>query len=135
MNASEERADAAMSAREGRKFAFTVGAAFLVLAGIGLWRGHVGRSSVIGGIGVAFLALGVVVPTRLGPIQRAWMGLAHAISRVTTPIIMSAIYFLVLTPVGLVRRWLGGDSLRQAPEGQSAWVSRDETRSDLTRQF
>ena len=40
----------------------------------------------------------------LGPVERAWMGLAGIISKVTTPIFMSVVYFVVLTPVGLLRR-------------------------------
>ena len=36
----------------------------------------------------------LVVPTHLGPVQRAWMGLAHAISKVTTPIFMGVVFFV-----------------------------------------
>jgi hypothetical protein len=63
------------------------------------------------------------------------MGLAHAISRVTTPIFMGIVYFLVITPVAAVRRAVGGNPLR-AHRGASGWVDRQTApRGDLTRQF
>ena len=51
------------------------------------------------------------------------MGLAHAISKVTTPIFMGVVYFLVITPVGFVRCAVGGNPLR-AHRGASGWVDR-----------
>lgn len=79
---------------------------------------------------------GLLVPDRLGPIQRAWMLLALAISRVTTPILMSLVYFLVLTPTGLLMRLLGRNPIRHVGE-ESVWRRRenDERRSDLDHQF
>ncbi len=89
---------------------------------------------IISGI---LLAAGALIPTRLGPVQRAWMGLAHAISRVTTPIFMAVIYFLVITPMGLLMRALGRNPLNRASVDGSFWVTRApaEQRSDIERQF
>jgi hypothetical protein len=63
------------------------------------------------------------------------MGLAHAISKVTTPIFMGIVYFVVITPIAAVRRAVGGNPLR-AHDGATGWVDRHEApRGDLTRQF
>ena len=86
----ERRVPARLTAREGRAFAFPVGAAFLVLAGITWWRDHELLTRVFGGVGGLLLLAGLLIPTLLGPLQRGWMGLAHAISKVTTPIFMGA---------------------------------------------
>ena len=59
----------------------------------------------------------------LGPVQRAWMGLAHAISKVTTPIFMGVVYFLVLTPIGLLRRALGRQAVART-RSASSWMTR-----------
>jgi hypothetical protein len=122
--------------REGRKFAFTVGPAFLLIAGVTLWRGHSWPALVAATLGVALSLAGVVLPGRLGPLVRFWMRLAHAISRITTPVFMSLIYFGVIFPIGLLRRSLGGNPLVRA-EGTSFWVRRADNnrRSDLGRQF
>jgi Saxitoxin biosynthesis operon protein SxtJ len=126
---------ARLTPREGRKFAFTLAAAFGVFAGITWWRGGHTAPTVLGSIAAVFALAGLAVPAHLGPVQRAWMGLAHAISKVTTPIFMGVVYFLVITPVGLLRRTLGGNPLR-AHHGETGWVDRKESpRGDLTRQF
>ena len=132
----EDRIPARLTAAAGRKFGFTVGAAFLVLAAVLVWRDKTTVASVLGTLGGVLFALGLLVPTRLGPLERAWMGLAHLISKVTTPILMGVIYFVVITPIALLMALIGKRPLRAKP-GQSYWVDRAEgaRRSDLTRQF
>lgn len=127
---------ARLSAAEGRKFAFTVGAAFLVLGGILWWRDVQTAARVLGGLGLGLGVLGAVVPGSLGPVQRAWMGLAHLISKVTTPIFMGLVFFLAITPTALIMRVLGKRPLR-AKTGSSYWHERPEgsRRGDITRQF
>lgn len=126
---------ARLSPAEGRRFAFTLMAAFGVLTALLWWREHETPAAVAGTASVAFALGGLLVPGRLGPVHRAWMGLAHAISRVTTPIFMAVVYFLVITPVGIIRRAVGGNPLR-AHRGRSGWVDRQASpRGDLTRQF
>ena len=89
----------------------------------------------------AALALaGALIPSRLGPLERAWMELAHAISKVTTPIFLAIVYFLVLTPAGLIRRNLGKNPLIRTAQNGSFWIERDRTTADerrrrLERQF
>jgi hypothetical protein len=127
-----------LSPSEGRKFAFTVGLAFLAIAGIAFWRDHRTPATVLASIGGGLLLLGVVVPGRLGPIYRAWMGFALLLSKVTTPIFMGITYFLVLAPIGLVMRLLGRNPIIHEPREGSFWVPRPQgpkRRSDLTRQF
>lgn len=127
---------ARLTAAEGRKFALTVGIAFLVLGGFVLWRGKQTAAYVLLALGGVLILAGLLVPTRLGPVQRAWMGLAHLISKVTTPIFMGVIYFVVLTPVSLLMRVLGKNPLTP-PAGSTVWHERapGQRRSDLTRQF
>lgn len=131
-----ERIPARLSAVEGRKFAFTVGIAFLVLGAIVWWRGGLTVAKAFGGLGGVLLVLGVAIPSHLGPVQRAWMGLAHVISKVTTPIFMGVVYFVVITPISLLMSLFGKRPLavKSAP---SYWTPRapGARQSDLTRQF
>jgi len=128
---------ARLTAAAGRRFAFTVGTAMLVLGGVVAWRGGRTAAWTLGVVGAALLVAGVVAPTRLGPVERAWYALAVAISKVTTPIIMGVLYFGVLTPAGVVARLFGHNSLVRSRTATSAWVRRPEgaRRSDLERQF
>lgn len=127
---------ARLTAAEGRTFAFTVGAAFLVLAAVAWWREHPVARVVLGGLGGVLLAGGLLVPTRLGPVQRAWMGLAHALSKVTTPIVMAIVYFAVVTPIGLLMRAIGRRTLVHVERDGSYWTAPPSGgRSDITHQF
>ncbi len=132
----ENRVPAGLTAAEGRKFAFTVGGAFLVLTAIVWWRQHPTLTMVFGSLAGVLGLLGLAVPTALGPVQRAWMGLAHLISKVTTPIFMGVVYFIVITPIGALMAAFGKRPLR-VQRGETYWKTRpaDARRSDLTRQF
>jgi saxitoxin biosynthesis operon SxtJ-like protein len=128
---------ARLTRAEGRRFAFTVGAAFVALAAVTWWRGRPYAWGVLGAVGVLLILAGVTIPARLGPMQRTWMGLAHLLSTVTTPIFLGVVFFLVVTPVGWLKRLLGSRPLRHPP-GPSAWVTRapDARRGgDMQRQF
>lgn len=127
---------ARLSPAEGRKFAYTVGAAFLVLGGIVWWRGHLKVATAFGILGGSLLLLGTIVPGQLSGLYRAWMGLALLISKVTTPIFMGVVYFLVVTPISFLLRLFGKLPLRVAA-GPTYWRDRDPARrrSNLLRQF
>jgi hypothetical protein len=127
-----------LSAAEGRRFAFTVGAAFLALAGISAWRARPRQALVLGTLGGLLVLAGVIVPSKLGPVIRAWTGLAHLMSKVTTPVFMGIVYFVVLTPVGLLMRVFGRRPLERSPALTSWWIARApdaRQRADMERQF
>lgn len=121
---------------ELRKFGLTVGIAFAVLAGIAFWRQHPTPTKILGGISGFLIVFGVVFPKILGPVERFWMGFAKVLSKFTTPVFMSIVYFVVLAPVGLLRRTIGRNPMRHSATNDSFWVSRaDSPASDLKRQF
>ena len=131
------RVPARLTAAQGRRFAFPVGLAFLVLGGLLWWRGRETAALVPAAIGAVLLLAGHVVPQRLGPVERGWMALAERISRVTTPLLMGAVYFLVVTPIGFVMRVFGHRPLTPRNENGGFWSPRGRgtDRSDLERQF
>jgi hypothetical protein len=125
---------------EGRRFAWTLAIAFAVIAAIAMWRGRDRVSLVLAVVaGLCFVA-GAVAPTRLGPVEKAWMSLAHAISRVTTPIFMGVVYFLILTPTGFIRRTFAGRGISPDKSKSTFWIDRprmerDAVRRRMERQF
>jgi len=112
---------------EGRRFGLAVGAAFVALAGLAAWRGHTIEARGFAGVGGALVAAALLVPTRLGPIQRSWMALARTISTVTTPLLLGVIYFGIVTPVGWLRRLAGANRLARSRATTSYWVAREES--------
>ncbi len=115
------RVPARLTAAEGRKFGLTVGLAFTAIGLLLLWRHKQTRAMIVLAIGGLFIAGALVVPTQMGPVERAWMGLAHLISKVTTPIFMGIVYFVVLTPTGLLRRVFGKSPIESVNGTASRW--------------
>ena len=126
---------ARLSPREGRRFGATVGAAFLALAGLLWWRGRTTGAGVFATVGGTLILAAILIPARLGPVQRFWMALGHAISRVTTPVVIAIMYFAVLTPFAALRRTFARSPLRRSSSSPTFWIERRTRRSDLTRQF
>ena len=124
------------TATDGRKFAFPVGTAFFVLAAILWWRDHQLPMQITGGLGASLYVLGAIIPGKLGPIYRGWMAMALAISKVTTPIFMGVVYFVVMTPTGIIMRIFGRKPMSHSLAEGGYWHSNaDEEPSDLRRQF
>jgi hypothetical protein len=101
-------------------------AVFLVIALYPLFSG----SSVHGwalALGVAFAALAMLLPSLLKPLNFVWTGLGALLHRVTSPLALSVMFFLLITPMGIVMRWFGKDPLRLRLDqnATSYWLERD----------
>jgi len=134
----EEPIEAGLTPAEGRKFAFTLAAAFLVLSGAAWRRGQAAAAMLLGGIGGVLLLAGLLVPERLGPVRRAWMRIGRGLSGVTTPLFMGIVYFGVLTPLGLLMRLAGRRVLVHRAGESGYWIRRtagQDRTGGLERQF
>ena len=58
----------------------------------------------------------LIAPSSLRPVYRGWMRVGLLLSKVTTPIVMGAIFFVIIVPVGLVMRLAKRDPLRRTFE-------------------
>lgn len=128
---------ARLSPAEGRRFGLLVGGAFLALGAVLRLRHHETAATGALVLGGALVLAGLLLPGRLGPVYRGWMALALAISKVTAPIFMGAIYFLVLTPSGLLARLFGHRPLSRPSSAPTYWQSRPAgaRRGDMNHQF
>jgi hypothetical protein len=77
-------------------------------------------------VAALFLALALLRPAWLHPLNRIWTRLGWLLGRVVSPIIMALLFFVVMTPTALLFRWLGKDPLRLAPhpEADTYWIDR-----------
>lgn len=123
------------TAADGRRFAFPVGTAFLLLAGVLWWREHPTLALIGAALAATLFVAGLALPRRLGPVYRAWMRMAAGISKVTTPIFMGVVYFLVFTPFGLAMRMVGKRPIVHRAQSDSFWRSASAGPKDLRRQF
>ena len=127
-----------LAVQEERRFGLTVGSAFAVFGSILLWRDHQLLAQVFWATAGILILGALVVPTKLKPVERIWMAGALQISRVTTPIVMGIVYFLVLTPIAIVVRRTKGNPLVHPRDETGYWFKRDDVkhrRSGMRRQF
>lgn len=125
---------AAKTPAELRRFGLTVGGVFLVLAGISRWRGHVWPPAVMATVGTLLVVPGLLVPAVLGPVERGWMALAEVLAWVNTRIILGALYYLLITPVGWVLRRFRDPMNRRLDDGRASdWIPRPPATADIER--
>src|SRR5262249_34198728 len=133
---SPSPASPARDARELRRVGLTGGGVVLVLR-VGLvsrWRGHSVAPLVLGTAGVLLVLPGLLAPRLLAPVERGWMRFAAVMGHVNTRIILTVLYYLVITPVGIVRRWMRDPLDRAMRDGRpSVWVRRSPRPPDPAR--
>jgi hypothetical protein len=122
--------------KELRQFGLLVGGAFGVIAIIAFLR-HKPTivPGVFGTLSASLILTGLAVPAVLSKVYAVWMGMAVLLSKVTTPIFMGVIYFVVISPVSVLMRAAGRNKLKSL--GDTVWFARPpgERRGDLERQF
>ena len=109
--------------RAEREFGLLVGAVFTLL---GLWwfyRGKFATAAYVFTIaGTVLVLLGTAFPRSLVIPRKLWMKLAEALAYVSSRNILAIIFFLVVTPIGLIKRATGWDPLqRRSDSRESFW--------------
>lgn len=109
-----------------KRFGLLFIAVFFVLAGLGYFKGwDKPWVNVYLGLALLVAAVTLVAPKLLAPFNRAWFALGQLMGRVVSPLVLGAIFFLILTPVALVTRLFGRDELRLKRKAvDSYWIDR-----------
>jgi hypothetical protein len=117
-----------------KKFGLTLGIFFLLLGGVFLWRGRESFAWLFG-LSFFFLLFAYLFPSLLRPIQKVWMGMALIMGWVMTRVILSILFYLVLTPIALFLKFRKTDILNlKFPDSRdSFWVIREKAPKDLAR--
>jgi len=110
---------------ELRKAALQLAAFFAVIGGVSWWRRHVYPPLVLWSAAALLAVLALVAPTAFGPIERVLIRAGERIGRVTSPIVLGIVYYLVLTPFGIVMRRRRDPLDRRMHDGTpSNWIKR-----------
>jgi saxitoxin biosynthesis operon SxtJ-like protein len=96
--------------KELRSFGLLVGAVFALIATVSYWSGRGIRVWPLFAAGLLIVPA-ILKPRILAPVHRVWMQLAQLLAWINTRLILILAYFIMLTPVGIIRRWLGADAL------------------------
>jgi len=118
--------------RAEREFGLIVGGILLLLSSWWIYRGKFQSVSPITlPIAAMLLIFGIIFPRALVYPNRAWMALAEVLSWISTRIILAFVYFVVITPIGVVKRFFGWDPLhRRAATSESYWRPYSERQRD-----
>lgn len=135
-----DRKDADKAPSE-RGFGITLAVIFALLA---LWlffrKDLPAWAAVSGVLGIASLAAAFLAPAALRPFNRLWFKFGLLLHHVVTPAIMGLLFFVVITPMGVVMRAMGKDFLRLkiGPDQGSYWIDRSpamDSQTSMKNQF
>ena len=89
---------------------------------------------------VALLVVNMTYPKLFTPVAWLWLGLSGAIGNVVSKILLTVLFFTIVTPIGLIRRLAGADTLklrRWRQDTASAFMERNHkvTARDLERPY
>ncbi len=115
---------------QARKTALVVAAVLVAIAAWNLYRGRMTVVAVTGGVGVALVLTGLLIPALARRFHVFWMKVAAVLGYVNSRVLLTLMYYLVFTPYSLVSRLVGRDPLRRrrGSRRESYWTERKQTR-------
>ena len=87
-------------------------------------------------ISIVFLLLGILNSKILAPLNKIWFKIGILLGNVISPIIMSIIFFLVVTPTSFIMKILGKDLLNLKKNTKNSyWIKKQNQNSRMKNQF
>ena len=105
-----------------RKFGITIGVILLIIAGFLFWK-EKESFQILLAFGITFCIFGIVIPFILKPIYWVWMIFSIILGWIMTRVILSLLFYIILTPIGLILRLFGKQflELRWDKSKKSYW--------------
>lgn len=122
-----------------RKFGLTVGGV-LLLIGVLLFYFEKSSAPYFGIIGGALFITGMIIPQILKPFNKIWMGLAIVLGFFMSRLILTILFYLILTPITLIAKLVGKKFmiLKYDQSAKTYWEKRTHIQKkplDYERQF
>ena len=111
---------------------------FIVFLLIAIWpvleSGSIRLWSIL--ISLIFFILGIINSKILTPLKKGWIKLGEILGKFIAPIVMGFVYFIIITPIGILMRLLGKDLLNvKYNKNKSYWIKRSKNINTMKRQF
>jgi len=119
-----------------RNFGFVFFIVFLIIS---LWplqhEGQIRIWSIV--ISLIFLILSLMNSKLLTPLNQLWSRFGLLLGNIVAPIVMGLVFFLVVTPIGIVMRIMGKDLIRKKlnKNSKSYWIKREKPIGTMKKQF
>ena len=104
-----------------KSFGISVGIVLLLIAGFLVWRERLTAAPIVGGIGAVLLVLGLVQPGLLKWPSAVWWRFAIILGHVNARIILTVIFTVVFSPLGLLWRVVGNDPMARKRRNWPGW--------------
>ena len=112
---------------------------FIVFLAISLWPLNYQEDLRVWALILAliFFVLGILNSKFLTPLNKSWMKFGLFLGTIVSPFVMGVIFYIVVTPVGLIMRSLGKDLLRmkKSKSASTYWIAREKQNDTMKRQF
>lgn len=121
-----------------RKFGVSVGLVLGLLGGLFWWREKDFYSYFII-VSAALILSGLIIPSVLKPLQKAWMAFAVVIGWFMTRVILTVLFYFIVTPIGLVAKLFGKDfldrkfSVKANKNTDSYWINKEDEALEKSR--
>ena len=111
---------------------------FIVFFLFGIWPALKGNDvrywSIL--LSLIFLILGLLNSKLLSPLNRLWFKFGIILGNFIAPIIMGLVFFLVVTPIGLIMKLLGKDLINlKKNNDKTYWIEKKEIKTSMKNQF
>ena len=134
----EEIKNIPKSNKDIKSFGITIGIILLILSGLLMYYNYE-NYNFIAILASAFIVLGLLLPILLKPIYFVWMVFAAILGWIMTRVVLSLVFYLIISPIGLVTRIIGEDFLALKKKNlDSYWNHRHssiELNQDYEKQF
>ena len=86
---------------------------------------------------VIFFLLGITNSKLLNPLNKIWFNFGILLGKIISPLIMVIIFFLIITPIGVIMRVFGKDilNLKYNKKNKSYWIEKIGPKSKMKNQF
>ncbi len=111
---------------ELRKFGLTVGIVLILISVFLFYKTKVSAPYILA-VGAILSLAGIILPPLLEPLYKVWMGFAVIMGYIMSRVILSLMFFLIFTPVGLILKLLRKDLLKEKIDvgAASYWIKRE----------
>tara|TARA_B100000214_G_scaffold370149_1_gene344339 strand:- start:482 stop:868 length:387 start_codon:yes stop_codon:yes gene_type:complete len=118
-----------------RNFGIVFAVVFLIISFWPLLNGDAIRNwSLL--VSIIFFILALINSKILTPLNKIWFKFGIFLGKIVSPIVMSIIFFLVITPTGFFMKLIGKDLLRlKKKDRDTYWINKDKNSGSMRRQF
>ena len=113
-----------------KKFGITMAIILAIIGFFLLWKKNNNYDYILY-LAAAFFITGLILPSVLKPVYKVWMAISVVMGFIMTKVIMVIIFYLIVTPIGLIASLTGKEFLDMKIDksAKSYWIAREKTQN------